>query len=240
MPPIPLTDIVAVIWLTVLWIGYTVYTDRGKPREHSLRAVMHKHRRRWMEQILKRDNRMMDASILSQLGHGASFFASTTVLILAGLFTVLGSTDEALGVLQEIPFAGKSTLLQWELKILVLIVIFVHAFFKFTWALRQFNYCGVLIGGAAAEKGGADKEFAEHTAWISTLASKDFNQGLRAYYFALAALAWFVNVWSFMAVTILVVTVLYYREFHSEALRSLEMHADSLPRHSKSNVGVTK
>ncbi len=226
MSQIPITDFIAVAWLAVFWIGYTSYTDGGNPRRHSLRAVMHKHRYRWMSQILKRENRMMDASILGQLGHGASFFASTTVLILAGLFTMLGSSDEAIGALRQIPFAGKETSLQWELKVIVLIIVFVHAFFKFTWALRQFNYCGVLIGGATAEKHGVDEDFARNAAWVSTLASKDFNQGLRAYYFGLAVLSWFVSVWAFMGTTVLVVAVLYWREFQSEALRTLELRSD--------------
>ena len=52
-------------------------------------------------------------------------------------------------------------------------------------------------------------------------ASKDFNQGLRAYYFSLAALSWFVNPWVFIAATTLVIAVLYWREYHSEALRML-------------------
>jgi uncharacterized membrane protein len=176
-----------------------------------------------MMQVLNRDNRMMDTSILSQLGQGASFFASTTLLILVGLFTVLGSTDEAVVALRQIPFTGKVTLMQWELRLLVLIVVFVHAFFKFTWAMRQFNYCAVLVGAAPAAKNSRDQEWVRRTAWISTLASKDLNQGLRAYYFGLGVLAWFANAWVFMGATVLVVVVLYYREFHSEALRTLEL-----------------
>lgn len=225
MPPIeiPVSDFVGLIWFIALWIGYTWYTDRGRPREHSLRAAMHRNRHRWMEQVLKRENRITDTSILAQLGQGASFFASTTLLILVGLFTVLGSTDEAVVALRQIPFTGKVTLLQWELRLLVMIVVFVHAFFKFTWALRQFNYCAVMVGAAPVAKNASDDEWVRRTAWISTLASKDFNQGLRAYYFGLGVLAWFANVWLFMGATVLVVAVLYYREFHSEALRTLEL-----------------
>lgn len=219
---IPFSDFIGLIWFIVLWVGYTVYTDRGKPREHSLRAAMHKNRYRWMTQILKREGRIVDATILGQLSQGASFFASTTLLILVGLFTVLGSTDEAVVALRQIPFTGKVSLLQWEMRLLVLIVVFVHAFFKFTWGMRQFNYCGIMLGGAPAKVGTDDPEFVERTAWLSTLAMKDFNQGLRAYYFGLAVLAWFANVWIFMGTTVLVVVILYYREFHSEALRTLE------------------
>lgn len=225
MSQLPASDIISLLWFVALWVGYTFYTDRGTPREHSLRASMHRNRYRWMAQILKRENRIMDTQILGQLGQGATFFASTTLFILVGLFTILGSIDEAVGALRRIPFAGRVTLLQWELKLLTLIVIFVYAFFKFTWGLRQFNYCAVLLG-AAPRKDTVDEEWVRRTAWLSTLASKDFNQGLRAYYFGLAVFAWFVSPWLFMAATSLTMFVLYWREYHSEALRTLEIPSD--------------
>ncbi len=228
---VPLLDLISLSWFIALWLGYTWYTDRGKPRKHSLRAAMHRNRYRWMLQVLKRDNRMTDASILAQLGHGASFFASTSVLILVGLFTVLGATDEAVGLLRQIPFAGRITPNQWELRLFVLIVIFVHAFFKFTWGLRQFNYCAVLVGAAPVDKRGGHDDWVRRTAWLSTLASKDFNQGLRAYYLGLAVLAWFVSGWAFMGATALVVFVLYWREYRSEALRTMELVSDLDPKH---------
>lgn len=227
MNGLPISDVVGLLWFIALWVGYTWYTDRGVPRLRSLRGSMHRNRYVWMTQILKRDNRIMDTQILGQLGQGASFFASTTLLILVGLFTVLGALDEAVVTLRRIPFADKVTLLQWEVKLLTLIVIFVHAFFKFTWGLRQFNYCAVLVGAAAAPADGFDEEWVRRTAWLSTLASKDFNQGLRAYYFGLSVIAWFINGWLFMLATALVVAVLYWREYRSEALRTLELSASN-------------
>jgi len=102
------------------------------------------------------------------------------------------------------------------LKLIVLCIIFVYAFFKFTWALRQFNYCSTLIGAAPK---GPDNDFARRVAKVATHASKDFNQGLRAYYFSLAALGWFVSPWLFMAATTTVAIVLYRREYRSMALQ---------------------
>jgi len=218
MSEIPNSDVIGLAWFIALWVAYTWYADRRIRRKPSLRAVMHDYRYEWMQQMLKRDNRVMDVNILRNLLQGVSFFASTSLLILAGLLTILGSTDRAIEIVRALPFAGKTTLLQWELKLLVLSVIFVYAFFKFTWALRQFNYCSVLIGAAPAA---ADDDYARRAADVSTNASKDFNQGLRAYYFSLAALAWFVSPWLFMAATTLVVVVLYLREYRSGALRTL-------------------
>ncbi|OGI48916.1 MAG: hypothetical protein A2151_06250 [Candidatus Muproteobacteria bacterium RBG_16_65_34] len=223
MREIPTADIVSLVWFVAVWIGYTWYADRGPQRARSLRAVMHTHRYEWMRRMLERDNRIVDANILGNLLQSVSFFASTTLLILAGLVTILGSTDKAILLVRELPFAARTSLVLWELKLLVLIVIFVHAFFKFTWALRQFNYCSVLVG-AAPNPGGkaADDAYARRAAEVSTLASKDFNQGLRAYYLSLAALAWFISPWVFMLATTVVIAVLYWREYHSEALRTLE------------------
>jgi uncharacterized membrane protein len=215
---IPLSDVVSLVWFVLVWTGYTVYADRSARRTQSLRAVMHAYRLQWMQQMLVRDNRVADVNILRNLLGGVSFFASTTLLILAGVVTVLGSTDKAIELVRDLPFAARMTLVQWELKLLALAVIFVYAFFKFTWALRQFNYCSTLIGAAPK---GPDVAFARRAAEVATNASRDFNQGLRAYYFSLAALAWFVSPWAFVAATTLVVVVLYVREYRSSALRTL-------------------
>lgn len=223
MSAIPYIDIASLVWFAAVWVGYTWYADRAARRTSSLRAVMHGHRYVWMQRMLQRDNRVMDVNILRNLLQGVSFFASTTLLILVGLVTVLGSTDKAISLVHALPFATQGTLVQWELKLLVLVVIFVHAFFKFTWALRQFNYCSVLIGAAPMN---SDDGYALRAAEMSTLASKDFNQGLRAYYFSLAALSWFVNAWLFMLSTTLVMGVLYWREYHSQAMQSLRFVAD--------------
>ncbi len=218
MDQILFADLLALLWFFVVWIAYTWYADRYAHRKPSLRAVMHDYRYEWMQQMLKRDNRVVDVNILRNLLHGVAFFASATLLILAGLLTILGSTDKAIEIVRALPFAAKTTQMQWELKLLVLSVIFVYAFFKFTWALRQFNYCSVLIGAASPA---ADDAYARRAADVSTNASKDFNQGLRAYYFSLAALAWFASPWVFMVATTLVVVVLYMREYRSGALRTL-------------------
>ena len=56
------------------------------------------------------------------------------------------------------------------------------------------------------------------TARVISMAANTFNFGLRAYYFGMATLAWFINPWFFMLVTGGVVLVLYQREFHSDVL----------------------
>lgn len=218
MIDLPVSDLLSLVWFVIVWVGYTVYADRHARRAQSLRAVMHAYREQWMREMLLRDNRVVDVNILRNLLQGVAFFASATLLVLAGLLTILGSTDRAIAIVRALPYAATTTLLQWELKLIVMCIIFVYAFFKFTWALRQFNYCSTLIGAAPK---GPDDTFARRAAEMATHASKDFNQGLRAYYFSLAALGWFVSPWLFMAATTGVVVVLYLREYRSSALNVL-------------------
>jgi len=52
-------------------------------------------------------------------------------------------------------------------------------------------------------------------------AAEAFNDGLRAYYFSFAALAWFISPLAMVLVTLIVVAILYSREFHSEVLHLL-------------------
>ena len=62
------------------------------------------------------------------------------------------------------------------------------------------------------------KVFTDRTARVISLAAHQFNQGLRAYYFGLSMLAWFIHPGLFMLATTGVVLVLYRREFHSDVL----------------------
>ena len=60
---------------------------------------------------------------------------------------------------------------------------------------------------------------AERAATIIGLAAYHLNRGLRGYFFALAALAWFLHPVLFAVGSTWVVLVLYRREFRSRALR---------------------
>ena len=220
---IALADVVAPVWFLACWIGYTLYADRG--HAPNLMQRMHAYRRLWMRAMLARDNRMVDTQIIANLMRSASFFASTTMFIIAGLIAVLGAREKAMAVLAELPFAVDSPPLLWDLKVLLLVVLFVYAFFKFTWAFRHYNYCLILVGAVPAPERVTEEveRIAERTARIATSTGRHFNGGLRAYYFGLAALSWFIHPWLFVLLTAWVVWVIYRREFRSRLLATLAM-----------------
>ncbi len=216
-------DVLALLLFFVMWLGHYYVTNRSRWRVHTITAAMTKMRERWMLNVVVRGDSPVDAIIQNGLQQGVLFFASTTVLLIGGLVAGLGAADRGVAVLQTIPLATTSNAVQWELKILLVIFIFVMAFFKFAWSYRLYNYILIMIG-AAPQKSSDEAELTTYAKKLSlqhALAAKHFTTGLNAYFFALAAFAWFVNAWLFMIATLWVVLVLYRRAFRSEFLRLL-------------------
>lgn len=212
-------DVVAVAFFLGAWSGYARFAVWHGRRVPSLQGVMDVLRRTWALRMIERDNRMVDVNIVRNLTRSSQFFASTTLLILGALLALLGYVQRAADVVSELPFAIEASRRLWDIKILLLIGIFVYAFFKFSWSIRQFGFCSIVVG--AAPKSQDTQECASDIANLSLIvsfASGNFNQGLRSYYFAMAALSWFLHPWLMMATTLWVVWVLYTREFRSRTL----------------------
>lgn len=220
---IPVSDVAAFAAFLALWVGYAVLAEHRTVRGRSLSAVMMRQRRVWMRTMCERDNRITDASLVAALMRSVSFFASASILVLGGLVALMGSGERAFAVYQEMPFATPGHLEAFEMKVLLMAVVFVYAFFQFTWSLRQFNYCCIIMGAAPLTTADdlVKEAFATQAARLQSLAAHTFNGGLRAYYFALAMIVWFVNVWAFLVATALVVGILYRREFRSKSLSTL-------------------
>ncbi len=219
-----LPHLIAVAWFVLCWAGYTRYASwRGRDTV-CLASVLHLYRQDWMRRMLLRDNRIADANVIGNLERNAGFFASSTLIILAGVLTALGASERAVSLLADLPFAQPVSRGLSEIKLLALAVVFVYAFFTFSWCMRQYNFAAVLVASApmAGERNVSDlerKSFAERAARVISMAANQFNFGLRAYYFGMATLSWFIHPWFFMVVTAGVVLVLYRREFHSDVLK---------------------
>jgi uncharacterized membrane protein len=168
---------------------------------------------------------VVDGVVLQNLSTSPSFFASTTILIIGGLLAVLG-TDKATELVRELPFTARTSTLIFDLKLILLLGIFVYAFFRFTWSMRQYTFGALLVAAAPeatrfTEENLSRDAFADKAGRVVGLAAETFNDGLRGYYFAFAAIGWFFSPVIFMFATLGVVTILYQREFRSEVLRVL-------------------
>lgn len=208
------SDLVAPIFMFTVWMGYSWYADSYR-WEDSLTGQMYRIRRRWMQQMVKRELRMPDVQSVAMLANSVLFFASTAILIIAGVLAMLGTRETIISLLNDLPFLPPTSMLLLDLKLATLLGIFVYAFFKLSWSVRQYNYISAVIGALPfpGEKG--SEVWVEHAAYVMTRASFHFNRAQRAYYFGLAVLSWFVHPLALIAASVCVTFVLYRREFRS-------------------------
>lgn len=227
---LPAADWLALGVFFAAWVGYATFARRRSAVRHSLLALTNRERTRWMLQTTGRENRVIDGVVMQNLSTSPSFFASTTILIIGGLLAVLSTTEQASAIVREIPFAARTSVLVFDLKIVLLTAVFVYAFFRFTWSLRQYTFGALLVAAAPPpESYTSDAQrqaFARRAGRVMGLAAETFNDGLRAYYMSFAAVAWFFSPWAFLAGTAGVIWVLYRREFHSEVLAVLGEQGD--------------
>jgi len=216
-------DWLALAWFIGAWWGYAAFARRRAAGGGSLLATTNRYRRLWMMQTTVRENRVIDGVVVQNLSTSPSFFASTTILIIGGLLAMLGATDEAAKLVKEIPFAARTSAFVFDLKLFVLTAVFVYAFFRFTWSMRQYTFGALLIASAPDPKdfvsGAASREeFADRAGRVVGLAAETFNDGLRAYYMAFAVILWFFSPIAYAIGTATIVYLLYQREFRSEVL----------------------
>jgi uncharacterized membrane protein len=221
-----LPDWLALGWFLAVWTGYAWYSRRAIARKSTLLAITNAWRKRWMLQATYRDPRVLDGVIVQSLSGSPAFFASATLIIIGGLLALLGTTDKAADFVREIPFAARTSILVFEIKLLVVMAIFVFAFFRFTWSMRQYTFAALVLGampepGDFADGKAAREPFAERAGTLVGMAAETFNDGVRAYYFSFAALAWFFSPLAFAIAAATVVMVLYAREFNSRVLHLL-------------------
>ena len=227
---LPGIDWIALVVFFAGWAGYARFAKQRATTRPSVLASTNRVRHAWMLQATRREVRVVDAVVMQSLSTSPSFFASTTILIIGGLLAALSTSEKASELVRDLPFTTQTSMLVFDLKLLLLLAIFVYCFFRFTWSMRQYTF-GAMLVAAAPEKeqfeaAGAAAEmqrsaFADRAGRIVSLAAETFNDGLRGYYFAFAAIGWFFSSAAFMVATAGVIIILYRREFQSEVLAVL-------------------
>src|SRR3954454_18346018 len=208
-------DYGALAFFAFAWLAYYAAVERTHAGDRSLNGRMNHYRYRWMEQMVVRENRIVDTTIMASLQNGTAFFASTSLIAIGGVLTLFKSPDEVISLFSQVPGLA-TTRLGWEVKVAGLAMIFGYAFFKFAWAYRLFNYVAILVGSVPVLRADNHEEAqaaARRAAEMNVVAGLHFNRGQRAYFFALAYLGWFASAYVFIATTGAVLYVMWRRQF---------------------------
>jgi uncharacterized membrane protein len=207
----------ASIFPVACWLAYNFCVPLVESRHPSLSALMTLQRRRWVANAARRES-PMDAILSGNLMQSVSLLASTSVLIILAIFAAFGSVDAVTRALVGFGLAGHYTPTFMQIHLVVLLSIFVSSFFAFTLSLRQFNHFCIMLGSISHKQPTTDAEIDAIT-MLNALAAKNFNNGIRAYYFAVPAVAWFVSDWLSIFLTLWTLGFIVHREFFSSAHR---------------------
>ena len=156
---------------------------RAAPRRSlTLLAATNRVRRQWMLQTTYRDVRVIDGVVDPEPVDAPSFFASTTILIIGGLLAVLGTTEKASELVREIPFVERTSLLMFDLKLLLLLACSSMRSSASPGACGSTRFGALLVAAAPepehfAAEDGTRERFADRAGRVMGLAAETFNAG---------------------------------------------------------------
>lgn len=218
--PLSRLDVAAIVWFALAFIGFQNLSRFAWFERRSIAGAIQRHRFAWMRQMAMRDNRTSDAMLMQQLGQGNAFFASTSAIGIGALSSLFGAGDRLQPMIEKIPFVARTDPAVFDIKLLLLIVVFVYAFFKFAWGFRLVHYCGIMIGATPQALPQNREQCEVHADAVSSLigiAADHANRGLRSFYFAIAAMTWIFHPLAFILATTWVLAILVRRDFFSRS-----------------------
>lgn len=216
-----LFDWLALGLFMLCWLGYGPLLALLARRSGTLNDDMQLVRRVWMTAMTHRETRLVDSNLMGHTINSGGFFASTNLLLIAAVGSVLFGGEQAMQGFASVGAEGVPAKLL-EAKLALVLVCLARGLLDFIWSIRQLNYALALIGVAPEVHTEADRgALGEAAANLLNPALSAFSQGVRGYYFALAAAAWlFGPGWLALGVTA-AFCLLVWRQAGSPAARAI-------------------
>jgi uncharacterized membrane protein len=222
--------VVAIALIFVMWAGYGPILATFA--QGSLNSQLHVVRMKWMRNVIqaKRENRVFDGILLGHIAGQMSYFGSATLIVLAGLVGTLAGINHLHATMLAIPFFPQTTLQLFTIHFATLTLIMAFAFFSFTYSLRKLAYTLAMIGGLpeAPSEDQHSQVMIDQTATVLTESVKSLNNGIRGFYFAIAALFLFAGPVVSICVTLFISIVLYWRQGLSTVALAIERYVEAM------------
>ncbi len=216
-----LFDWLALALFILCWLGYGPLLTLLARRSGTLNDDMLIIRRVWMTAMTHREIRLVDSNLMGHTINSGGFFASTNLLLIAAVASVLFGGEQAMAGFASVG-AEDVPMKLLEAKLALVLVCLARGLLDFIWSIRQLNYALALIGAAPEMHTEADRmALGDAAANLLNPALSAFSQGVRGYYFALAAAAWlFGPFWLAVGVTA-AFCLLVWRQAGSPAARAI-------------------
>lgn len=212
-------NLAALAFFLVCWLFYQPLLKLLAGRKGGvLNSDMTVIRTAWMRNMAGRDNRFMDGQLLGHALSSASFFASSNLLLIAAVAGGLFGGERTFRSASSLVVIQTSTRLLFEGQLALILLTLARGLLEFMWSIRQMNYCLAAFGAAPLVSTPEDQRiYGETAARLLNPALSSFNQGVRGYYFALAAAAWLFGPIACIAATAGAVVLMLWRQLRSPA-----------------------
>jgi uncharacterized membrane protein len=212
-------NIAALAFFVVCWLGYQpLLRMLAHHRGGVINTDMTVIRTAWMRNMAGRENRFMDGQLLGHALSSASFFASSNLLLIAAVASGLFAGERTFRSASSLLVIQTSSRLLFEGQLALVLITLVRGLLDFMWSIRQMNYCLAAFGAAPLVSTPEQQRlYGDTAARLLNPALSSFNQGVRAYYFALAAAAWLFGPIACISVTAGAMALLLWRQRRSRA-----------------------
>lgn len=215
------SDWAALALFFLCWLGYDPLLRLLARRSGTLNDDMTVVRGAWMRAMVHREIKLVDSQLMGHSINTASFFASTNLLLIAAVAGILFGGENALRGFAAVG-AENTPLRLLEGKLALILLCLARGLLDFIWSIRQLNYALALIGSAPEAEGERDRLALGRAATaLLNPALSAFSQGVRAYYFALAAAAWLFGPLWLAAGVGSAFALMVYRQSASPAARAI-------------------
>lgn len=217
-------DIAALAVFLIAWLFYQPLLRVVLRRGGAINTDMTVVRRRWMTNMAARENRFLDSQLMGHALNSASFFASANLIVIAAAAGALFKSADTYRTVAHLTATETGPRWLFDAKLALIVLALARGLLDFIWAIRQMNYTLAAIGAAPTPSSMSDavaREYGDAAASVLNPALSSFNNGVRGYYFSLAAAAWLLGPWAMMLAVVLAVGLLFARQAASPSARGL-------------------
>jgi uncharacterized membrane protein len=203
-----LTEIVitsAGFLVLIIYHVHLFFKVRTSPMTTSIGLTNHL-RREWVQTVMQDNRDILAVQTLRNWVMASSFLASAAILIGLGLINAAVRTEKIAEFAHALNLFGSRSEVIWLVKLLILIVAFLFAFFNFTLSIRYYNHASFAINIPPSNDPIVTYD---NVANIINHGHIHYTLGMRGYYLAVPFTLWlFGPAWMLMG-SIVLIGVLY-------------------------------
>ncbi|MEX4002049.1 DUF599 domain-containing protein [Paraburkholderia sp. EG285A] len=174
-----------------------------KDPTYTIQAVLEAGRSAWVERVMDQKEGILAVQTLRNSIMGATFFASTAVVLIVGTLTLTAQGDKLADAWHVLsPFDSVDHRL-WLIKLLVLLIDLLCAFVCFAQAIRLFTHVSVLLSVPPSVVAPSA------VARLLVAAGRYHTLGMRCYYYAGLMLFWLFGSIFLVGATFALIAALY-------------------------------